>query len=527
MEPRRTSVALFRLSGAALLAAALAWAQFRASGLAALSARLEVATSPLMPARVYLFKDGRPFRLSPTDAMLPLRVDLFYRERLWRRAPDPAVLEVTCNDISHFILLKGKAGFDLPAGRYRIEAYRGLFYKPFSRDFKLQAGQTLKLQLPMEDWTGGERRHWLSGDTHIHLVRAPQDDPVFLAWLEAEDLSVANFLQLQRQMDAAVQYGFGPGAEARLPGRSIRSGHESRSEFFGHVLLLGGRQIIRPLSVGTMYANSAETFPYPFVLFGLGRRLGALTGYAHFDGSMKHSTLPLDVALGSIDFVEVFQFGRLRQQEWYQWLNAGFRLTGAAGSDFPVSLNNFTRKAHWSRYLPLLGPERTLVRARAGASAYQAWAEGVRRGEIVVSNGPLLEIAVNEATAAVTARAKFFRPLERLEIIVNGEPIAATTQAQAELSLSARIPATRPLWLAARTQAAPDAEDAPAIQAHTNPVYLGWDGSAPVAAARKSLIERWENQIIAYEGAALRFSNDEYKKRFFERARLALERLRR
>ena len=28
------------------------------------------------PARVYLFKDGKPFRLSPVDVLLPLRVDL-------------------------------------------------------------------------------------------------------------------------------------------------------------------------------------------------------------------------------------------------------------------------------------------------------------------------------------------------------------------------------------------------------------------------------------------------------------------
>jgi hypothetical protein len=59
---------------------ALAFAQFRESGLPGLAGHLEIVTG--MPARVYLFKDGRPFRLSPVDALLPLRVDLFYRERL-------------------------------------------------------------------------------------------------------------------------------------------------------------------------------------------------------------------------------------------------------------------------------------------------------------------------------------------------------------------------------------------------------------------------------------------------------------
>src|SRR5262249_34252445 len=158
-------------------------------------------------------------------------------------------------------------------------------------------------------------------------------------------------------MDAAAQYGFGPGAEAKQASRSIRSGHESRSEFFGHVNLLGGREMIRPLSIGNTYANSPETFPYPYVLFGMGKKLGATVGFAHFDGSQKHSSLLMDLALGALDFVEVLQFGRLRTGDWYELLNAGFKVTGVAGSDFPVFLNNATKQKQWSRWLPLLGPE--------------------------------------------------------------------------------------------------------------------------------------------------------------------------
>ena len=62
---------------------------------------------------------------------------------------------------------------------------------------------------------------------------------MFLRWLEAEDLSVANFLQLQRQMDAAVAVRVRPAGQATRRDTSIRPGHESRSEFYGHVNLLG------------------------------------------------------------------------------------------------------------------------------------------------------------------------------------------------------------------------------------------------------------------------------------------------
>ncbi|MBI3682314.1 MAG: CehA/McbA family metallohydrolase [Acidobacteria bacterium] len=506
-----------RLSRTVLVPAflvALAWAQFRESGLREIAARLEIQTEPRMPARVYLYKDGRPFRLSPVDALLPLRVDLFYRERLWRRSNDPATLEVTCNNISHFFLLKGAAGFDLPAGKYRIEAYRGLFFKPVSVEFELNAGATETVTLRMENWAGAESASWLSGDDHIHLVRAPEDDALFLKWMDAEDLSVANFLQLQRQMDAAAQYGFGPKAEARIPGRSIRPGHESRSEFFGHVNLLGGRELIRPLSLGTMYANGPETYPYPFVLFGMGRKLGATVGYAHFDGSTKHSALLMDVALGSIDFVEVFQFGSLRTEQWYELLNAGFKVTGVAGSDFPVSLNRSTRAEQWSRWIPLLGPERLLIKANAGESAYEAWARGIRNGEGMVTNGPMIEIDVNQEAGTARARAKFHRVLDSVELVANGRVLASSKGAE----VAAKIPSQRPLWLAARA-------DAGLLKAHTNPVYLGWTGEPALPEARQALARRWQDEIGYYRTAPLLFPSEEERTRFFQRAEQALARL--
>lgn len=503
--------------------AAILLAQFRESGSPELAARLELETQPLLPARVYLFKDDRPFRLSPVDATLPLRVDLFYRERLWRRSQAPSVLEVTCNDISHFLLLKGRARLDLPAGRYRIEAYRGLFYKPVREEFELKAGHTQRVALKLENWLGGESGAWLSGDDHIHLVRAPEDDPVFLDWMEAEDLSVGNFLQLQRQMDAAAQYGFGPKAEAKRPARSIRSGHESRSEFFGHVNLLGGREMMRPLSVGSMYANSPETFPYPFVLFEMGRKLGATTGYAHFDGSMRHSTLLMDLALGSIDFVEVFQFGVLKTEQWYELLNAGLKVTGIAGSDFPVSLNRHTQAKDWGRWIPLLGPERYLRKGKAGASAYETWAEGVHRGEGLVTNGPLAELRVEGDTAI--AQAKFYRPLEKLEIVANGVVIAAAAGVRDTLEARAPVPQSGPVWIAARA-AAPKQAGEPVIQAHTNPVYLRWDGSPPVPKARQAVAGRWDGEVEYYRTAPLVFPGEEERKRFFERAAQAAEKLR-
>jgi hypothetical protein len=507
-----------------LFGLALAWAQFRESGLAEIAARLEVVIDPLMPARVYLFKDDQPFRLSPVQAVMPLKVDLFYRERLWKRAESPETLEVTCNEQSHFFLLRGRGTYDLPAGRYRLEAYRGLFFTPAVENFELKAGETRRVVLRLQRWVE-ESRQWISGDDHIHLTRGPEDDDVFLRWLEAEDLTVGNFLQLQRQMDAAVQYAFGTKGEAKRPGHVIRPGQESRSEFYGHINLLGGRELVRPLSIGRTYANAAEAYPFPSVVFGRGRRLGALAGFAHFNGSMPHSTLLMDLALGNIDFVEVFQFGVLRTAEWYELLNAGLRVNGVAGSDFPVPLN---RTRPWPRWVPLLGPERTLVKAPAGAAPYETWAEAVRRGQVVVSNGPLVELSVDAAAGTAKASASFFRPLEKPEIVRNGEVLVSVAGdgKQTALTASARLEGGESAWFAARTEARRQ-EGEPAILAHTNPAYVLREGRpVMVRAARAAAAQRWEAEMKYYETANLPFANDSQRREFFTQARRALEALR-
>jgi hypothetical protein len=506
---------------------ALAWAQFRESGSPLLYAHLELTVEPLMPARVYLFKNGQPFRLSPVQALLPLRADLFYRERLWRSGAPAQTLEVTSNGQSHFFLLNGRGEYDLPAAHYRVEAYRGLFYTPAAEEFDLHAGETRRVSLKLTSWAGEQAREWLSGDDHIHLTRGPQDDDIYMRWLQAEDLSVANFLQLQRQMDAGVQYAFGPLGEAKRRGYSIRPGQESRCEFYGHINLLGGRELLRPVSVGTMYANGPEAYPFPAVWFRRGRDVGATVGFAHFDGSMPHSTLLMDLALGNLDFVEVFQFGILKTEAWYKLLNAGFRVTGIAGSDFPGG--PLARLSPWPRWIPLLGPERTLVKARPGNSAYEAWAAGVRSGKVVVSNGPLVEISVDPAGSTATASAQFFRPLEKLDIVRNGEVVASVKGdgRQTALTLSARLEGADSSWVAAHVTVRHE-ENEPEIQAHTNPEYI-LRGGRPVMvrSAREALVKKWEAELAHYQNADLRFATDAQKGEFFSAAAKALEELKR
>jgi hypothetical protein len=507
----------------AIFALGLAWAQFRELGERANAAHLDLAIEPLMPVRVYLFREGRPFRLSPVEALFPVHSDTYYRDRLYQRSPQPRTLEITAQGQNHFVLLNGSASYTLPPGKYRVEAYRGHFYTPASAEFELQAGQTQRVVLKLAPWV--ERvEEWVSGDDHIHITRGPQDDSLLLDWLRAEDLTVGNFLQLQRHMDAAVQHSFGPQGEKRRDRYTIRSGQESRAEFYGHTIQLGGRELIRPVSVGPMYGNTPEAYPWPALWFRRGRELGALVGYAHFQGSMPHSAFLMDLALGNIDFLETFQFGVLRREPWYELLNAGLKFTGIAGSDFPVFLN---RLRPWPRWMPLLGPERALVKRRAGESSFEAWSRGIRSGEMIVSNGPLVEIELRDGAA--TARARFWRPMEKLEIVRNGEVIAAAggDGKRTVLTTEARIACEASCWVAARATAQRDKDD-PEVAAHTNPQYVLKDGK-PVAveSARAKVAAQWESELAHYRGAGLRFPTPAAREEFFAEAQRALKELKR
>ncbi len=512
---RRRTLVLSLFSAA--LGLAYLWGQ---EGDPALLARLTIRTEPLAPARVYLFKSNRPFRLSPVDAILPLAIDSFYRERLWTRGPGPVrTLEVKHRDESHFLLLSGQATFSLPAGSYRVEAYRGTFYEPAAEVVELKAGASATVTLKLRDWSNGKRAGWISSDDHIHLTRTRADDPIYLGWLEAEDLTVGNFLQLQRQADAGVQYAFGPAGEARRNGFSIRPGHESRCEYFGHVNLLGGRQMIRPLSVGSMYSNTVGAYPFPSIWFRQGRQLGATVGYAHFAGSMPHSTLLMDLALGQIDFLEVLQFGVLKTQEWYELLNAGLRVTGIAGSDFPVPL---PRKKSWPRRIPLLGPERTLVRATPGPQSYPEWAEAVRQGQAIVTNGPVVELS--REAGRLRATGEYYTGLDQVEIIIDGKVSALTRGDGVRTSLAAEMAVPEnACWAAARTQA-PSSGEEPVLQAHSNPIYLR--KGCFQAEAREKAAARWQGELEWYRSQPLEFGGDARRREFFEMGERALAALR-
>jgi hypothetical protein len=168
-----------------------------------------------------------------------------------------------------------------------------------------------------------------------------------------------------------------------------------------------------------------------------------------------------------------------------------------------------------------------LVKARAGESAYEAWAAGVRAGKVLLTNGPLVELQVDKPNATATASARFWRPIERLEIVRNGQVIASVPgdSKRTTLSLSSRLEGNESCWFAARTIAR-KLENEPDIQAHTNRIYLlRKDKPVLVPSAREALRSRWASEFAWYQNAGLIFDTEAHRDQFFADVRTVTLRL--
>ena len=99
---------------------------------------------------------------------------------------------------------------------------------------------------------------------------------------------------------------------------------------------------------------------------------------------------------------------------------------------------------------------------------------------------------------------------------MNGLVVASAATGE-KLRAEAKLPASGPMWVAARTS------DGAGLQAHTNPVYLRWDGTPPSPAAKQSLAKRWGDEMEYYRTAPLVFPNENERRIFFERAGKALQ----
>jgi len=258
----------------------------------------------------------------------------------------------------------------------------------------------------------------------------------------------------------------------------------------------------------------------------LARAQGAITGYVHpFDSYPDPADtaqaltdgLPVDVALGKVDYMEIVGFSdhRATARVWYQLLNCGFRIPAAAGTDAMANYASLRGPVGLNRVYVHVPGKRS-----GGGIDHAAWLEGLRAGRTVATNGPLLTFTLDAhpigddirlpapggtLRARVTLRS--IVPVSHLEIVANGRVVDSIPLAGPRTSAVAdvRLPVTQSGWYTVRAWS--DSATPPVLDiypfATTSPIYVTV-GDRPVrsredAAYFIAWIDRLESGALAFK----------------------------
>jgi hypothetical protein len=384
------------------------------------------------------------------------------------------------------------------AGGVTVEIRRGLETLPLKETVSPGA-RTFRLKR----WISMSGAGYLSGDTHVHFLDLGQCH----LQMRAEDLQVLNLLTSDFTND--VHKFTGKLDPISTPGHWVYVGQEFRDWQQGHLNMLRLRKIVQPLEpFGGNFRDVANRHLLLKPAAEAARKQGAAVTWAHF-GDMPGAESPIGIAMGLIDAVDLItQVDPLRTglhwQPWrmprpahlpelpalaaidlyYQYLNAGFRLPLASGTD------------KMGDDIPV-GSSRMYVKTKE--SSYDAWIAGLKEGNGFITNAPLLTFEVDghssgaavrfRGTRMVTARAvaRSVLPFTQLQVMVNGNAVASSEEPSRDesgvyqASVEARIGLDRSAWIAARV-AEPKVEGKAILPrrmtvfAHSNPVYFLRDG---------------------------------------------------
>ena len=419
----------------------------------------------VVPARVGLYDDKGRLPRPSDDALTVSRYG-------WdtKQLPMNAGQEVWPAENHMFFYVDGHYSAELPAGEYDLVVTRGIENSIVTQKVTITENTETSVEVDVKRWADMSSRGWYSADQHIHIGRLRQDNPHIAKIMQAEDLRLANLLQMSNiGIHYFDQYAFGKNGHFMDGDYALIPGQESpRTSTRGHSIGLNGSIYHDPNPDYFLFHKTIDAIHAD----------GGLFGYAHVahHAFLVERGLAFDLPAGIVDFVEVMQYGTLGVDLLYNYLNMGFKLIPVAGSDFP--------------YVNLPGTERNYVKIDGEYSVPDYFA-ALKAGRTFVTCGPMLEFEVNgkpmgseilvnkgerlNITASATINPDIDR-LARLELVKHGEVIetinASSSEGTEELQLNTHINADEGMWIAVR------AYGVNGKSAHTTPIYILPEGEA-------------------------------------------------
>jgi len=347
---------------------------------------------------------------------------------------------------AHYFHASGEEWIDVPAGIVNVDILHGFERRFERRQVTASAGQSANLAVNLDEgtWSVPDAGHWVSADVHVHMNYGGEyrNTPAHLVLqAQGENLNIVNSLLVNKeQRFPDIAYDGRQLDPASKPNALVVHGQEYHTSYWGHVGLLdiaGG--VILPGYVG--YPNTAASSLYPMNadVADIAHARGALVGYVHaFDEYPEPISkpqekltmeLPVDVALGKVDYLEILGFAdhRSTARVWYQLLNLGFRIPAAGGTD---------AMANYASLRGPVGMNRVYVRTKGAEIKPEEWMAGLKAGRSFATNGPLLGFTLGDAGIgdelkfeAAQPRVKFRVQLrsivavDHLDLVCNGRVV--------------------------------------------------------------------------------------------------------
>jgi hypothetical protein len=418
----------------------------------------------------------------------------------------------------------GSARITLPAGPASITIWRGLEYEPQRRSIDIIERQKVDVSivsvpLAMPDGWGNRA----SGDVHVHMnyggtYRNTPDRLVRQAAAEDLDL-VFNLIVNKEQRIPDIASFLAEPDPASDDDVLLMHSQEFHTSYWGHLGLLGLReQLLLPDYSAYPGTAAASLFPDNATVSDMARQQQALVGYVHPFGAPTPdpandialtNALPIDVALGKIDYYEVVGFAdhRASAEVWYRLLNTGFRIAAAGGTD---------AMANYASLRGPVGVNRTYVQPELPMAdpvgRRNAWLAGLKAGRSMATNSALLDVTLNGAEPGAELRlaagehelaiAGFMRsiiPIDNLEVVWNGRVVQTVTtdmtRKKADFSGSIKIGGSGWLLLRAWNEKShPDVFDIYPY-ATTSPVYVTVDDKGPRSTDDADYFVAWIGRV--------------------------------
>jgi Tol biopolymer transport system component len=354
---------------------------------------------------------------------------------------------------THYFHSDGDALVRLPRGAASITVWHGLEYQIEHRAVQVASGATRNVDVTLQplalppNWSA----QWLSADVHVHMNYGGtyRNTPAHLVrQADAEDLDLVFALVVNKEQRIPDIGYFSPLPDPASTAAVLLShGQEYHTSYWGHLGLLGlSDHYLIPGYAAYAKTAAASLYPTNAAIADLAHAQGALVGYVHPFDDMPDplaptpltSELPVDVALGKVDYYEVLGFSEHRTSAaiWYRLLNCGFRPPAAAGTDAMANFASLRGPVGMNRVYALTEPAQAGEAATDPLARRQAWLAGLRAGRTLATNGPLVGLTVEgqppgadvavPAGGAALGYKGFLRsivPINHLEIVMNGKVV--------------------------------------------------------------------------------------------------------